>query len=83
MYYLFFSPFAGMPTTQPVDKASPSPYECTFMTMDPFQLVTTPYCNMTLGYLCTQGKKKNLHMTIFTFTKKNPTPQAWWYVRQG
>ncbi|KAG7327235.1 hypothetical protein KOW79_008841 [Hemibagrus wyckioides] len=39
-------------TTQPADRASSR--LCTYMTMDPFQLVTTPYCNMTLGYLCTQ-----------------------------
>ncbi|KAK3562032.1 hypothetical protein QTP86_024799 [Hemibagrus guttatus] len=39
-------------TTQPADR--PSSRLCTYMIMDPFQLVTTPYCNMTLGYLCTQ-----------------------------
>lgn len=35
-----------------------SPLFCSYLLLNPFQLVTTPYCNMTLSYLCTLGKKK-------------------------
>ncbi|GAA6093975.1 polycystic kidney disease protein 1-like 2 [Tachysurus ichikawai] len=38
----------------PTKELADSPNLCTYLIMDPFQLVTTPYCNMTLGYLCTQ-----------------------------
>ncbi|KAK2869533.1 hypothetical protein Q7C36_001404 [Tachysurus vachellii] len=38
----------------PSKEVADSPYLCTYLIMDPFQLVTTPYCNMTLGYLCTK-----------------------------
>ncbi|XP_053368674.1 polycystic kidney disease protein 1-like 2 [Clarias gariepinus] len=47
----------AMPTPQPGLQS------CTYLIMDPFQLVTTPYCNMTFSYLCTQDlqadKKEN------------------------
>ncbi|XP_017333410.1 polycystic kidney disease protein 1-like 2 [Ictalurus punctatus] len=45
----------AMPTAQPADR--PSPPFCTYMIMEPLQLVTTPYCNMTLGYLCTHDSQ--------------------------
>ncbi|XP_027009021.2 polycystic kidney disease protein 1-like 2 [Tachysurus fulvidraco] len=38
----------------PTKELADRPNLCTYLIMNPFQLVTTPYCNMTLGYLCTQ-----------------------------
>ncbi|KAL7866550.1 hypothetical protein AOLI_G00143640 [Acnodon oligacanthus] len=32
---------------------SASPLLCTYLVLEPFQLVTTPNCNLTFGYLCT------------------------------
>ncbi|XP_053094236.1 polycystic kidney disease protein 1-like 2 [Pangasianodon hypophthalmus] len=71
----------AMPTAQPADR--PSPHFCTYVTMDPFQLVTTPYCNMTLGYLCTQDSQadedenKRVQRSIRVRRSTNPIISEW------
>ncbi|KAI5101376.1 polycystic kidney disease protein 1-like 2, partial [Silurus meridionalis] len=57
--------YAGTPVAQPVDGQSSD--VCTYLMKDPFQLVTTPYCNMTLGYLCTKGKLKFTYDTFYMY----------------
>ncbi|KAG9267062.1 polycystic kidney disease protein 1-like 2 [Astyanax mexicanus] len=46
------NPVNGTYTDNTSEEGS-GPLLCTYLLLDPFQLVTTPYCDMTLGYLCT------------------------------
>ncbi|XP_048042257.1 polycystic kidney disease protein 1-like 2 [Megalobrama amblycephala] len=61
---MFTNSYRGFEPTNPVsDNASDvnkDDFACTYMVMDPFQLVTTPNCSVSFGSLCTRDSNTKL-----------------------
>lgn len=77
----FFTGFEPInPVSNDASDVNKDDFACTYMVMDPFQLVTTPNCSMSFGSLCTRGTETNHKYKTILFdcvNQNNWTAQAW------